>query len=202
MRKMFSKNQIRELARDVLATDDPVVINGDLEARGDVEVDGDLVANTLLQTNANWALDIQEFPTTTNCTGTVIYGRVQQVNQELQIIMLGKVHNDTASDINAYSLNGILVTLPESIASKIYDVLGNNASTAPDNFVRIAVSFASAFREGNTAIDMSKFSQCIMSIMNASESNKIRISFNSSSAIVLKANADTYFEGRILLSLV
>ena len=179
MRKMFSENQIKGIVNQ-----------------------GELKPITIEQQEPNWAYDITSFPFTTGATGTPIFCRIQQLNQELHIVMIGKVHNDTGSDISVYSLTGIVVTLPEEIASRIYDVQGKTAVESNVN-IRISVNYASCFKDGADTNDLSKYTAtAIMLIANTGDPNKIFINFGSPVAINLVAGKDTYFESRVSLDLI
>ena len=81
MRRMFSENQIISL------------INKQ-----------NLKPETIEQQKVNWSYDITNFPSITGTTGTPIFCRIQQINQELHIVLVGKVHNDDKTDKSIYSL--------------------------------------------------------------------------------------------------
>lgn len=179
MRKMFSENQIKNIVND-----------------------GELKPITIEQQEPNWAYDITAFPSVTGTTGTPIFCRIQQLNQELHIVLVGKVHNDTESDKTVYSMSGINVQLPEEIASKIYDVQGKTAVESNTN-IRISVNYASCFRDGSDTNDLSKYvATAVMLIANSGDPNAITINFGSPVGIVLVAGKDTYFESRVSLDLI
>lgn len=186
---MFSEKQIKELIKNYAA-------DGGF---GGV----DLKVKTIEQAEANWSLDVTSFPTTTNCTSEPIFCRIQQINQELHIVMLGKINNPTESDINIYSTQVIEVTLPEEIANKIYDVLGNKVSDTLASTARVSTNFASAYGNSEVRSDMSKFmSDVVMQVINAEGANKLLIMFSRPSTINLKAGKDTYLESRVSLDLI
>lgn len=166
-------------------------------------VTGDLVVDTVEQTKPNWSYDVNIFPNVANCTSAPIFCRIQQINGELHIIMMGKINNPTESDITAYSTLSIDIVLPENIANKIYDVLGKKVSEVIDSDTRISTNYASVFGDSDTWVDMSKYqSDVAMHIVNAPDKNKIRIIFGRPSAMVFKAGKDTYFESRVSLDLM
>lgn len=207
MRRMYSQTELAELVKNVFLAD---VESGEIDLDSIIaekldEIDWsdiDFKPKTVAQLEANWSADITSFPSNSGCTATPIFCRAQQLNQEFHIVMLGKLHNNTASDISLYGLTAIEINLPEAIADKIYDVAGNKVSGTPGSYTRIDVAFASVFKEGALGADMSKFQQCVMSVLNSSVANQIILNFNSGSSMTLKAGEDTYFESRIALDLI
>ena len=165
---------------------------------------GPVVAQTLKQNQANWSVDITSFPNITGGTASPIFCRIQQINQELHIIMIGKVVNETESTISAYSTTDILIELPEAIADKIYDIGGNKLSDVLVSETRISYNFASASRSDFG--DMSKYAADVVMLVGhysgASYKNKLAIRFQRPSTISIPAGETMYFESRVSLDLI
>lgn len=162
---------------------------------------GPVTAQTLKQNEANWKADFPTFPNITGGTSSPIFCRVQQINQELHIVMLGKVVNNSGADISAYTLSFISFDLPTSIANKIYDVLGNKVSDIIANNVRVTYNPAGASL--SDASDMSKFIKNVeMIVLNNTSANRISISFQCPSQITIHDGETLYLESRVSLDLI
>ena len=164
----------------------------------------DLKAKTLEQSQANWSADITQFPNFTGGTASVIFGRIQKINQELHIVMLGKIENATENSIGDYTTTFIEVELPEEIASKIYDVKGQPLSQSIESNCRVSYSYCSASRSDYS--DMSKYlNDVTMNLWHSSGTNQkniLRIMFQRNSTISIPAGETMYFESRVSLDLI
>lgn len=230
MRRMYSEKQILELVKnnpeavvrallgqDIsvegitskgiantggLANIGDVAINGNLDVSG--EGKGKVVANTLEQNEANWSADITVFPNITGGTPSVIFGRAQQINKEFHIVFLGKIVNNTEDVIEAYGTTQVVIDLPENIATKIYDVLGQKLNEPSASNVRISYSFASATRSEYG--DMSKLQPDIyfnvFRMNGAININKLGMQFQRTTKISIPAGETLYLEGRVSLDLI
>lgn len=162
---------------------------------------GPVTAQTLEQAQANWGADVTSFPNMTGATSTPVFCRIHQINAELHVVMLGKVTNETGSPISAYTLSYVYFTLPNAIASKIYDYLGNKVSDAIPNTVIVSSNVATAIKESR--VDMSKYvTDVIFFVVNNTPSNSLGMVFSRSTQITLNDGETIYLEGRVSLDLL
>ena len=123
MRKMFSKKQIEEMNKNVLQS-------GKF----------DIVGKTLLQKEANWEYDIIEGINSKLASDLAFtgYAKFVQYQNELYLIVAGKIKNNAASQhTGACFTSNLSILLPEAIASKIYDEDGNKVSETPASTIPI-----------------------------------------------------------------
>lgn len=158
----------------------------------------DLVVKTIKQKQANYSVDIDTFPNLTNGTSSPIFCRVQQLNQELHVVFMGKIVNETENNITGTGTTEIDVDLPEEIADKIYDVLGNKVSDAIGSAVRVSGSYA--FGSADTGFSSS--SNIHMFIMNKQAKNRLSISFVRNGGFTIVSGQTLYLEGRVSLDLI
>ena len=164
--------------------------------------DKDVVVNTIEQQEANWSADIQYFPNIGGGTANPIFCRLQKINQELHIIMLGTIANETESAISAYGTTPINIDLPEEIAQKIYDYTGAKASEAGDASTPI-ISGSVAVAIRNSYVDMSTYANdVIFFVRNVNVANRISVSFSRNTSISIPAGETLYLEGRVYLDLI
>jgi len=109
MRRMYSENQIGDVAVKQLA-------------------DKDLKVKTIEQKQANWEVNdvFDEINVPEGITYTKVFGRFEEINGVLYIVHCFKITNNTGSSINVEIKKNI--DLPEYIASKIFDFDGKKAS--------------------------------------------------------------------------
>lgn len=161
---------------------------------------GAVVAPTLEQTNANWKADLTQFPSISGGVSSLIFGRLQQINGELHLVLLGKITNNSGSPISAYSTIPIAYTLPYAIASKIYDVDGNNVSIS-GSFERISANIAFVSKDKGASVS-NLYTDVFMIITNHSTPNAIQFTFGRSSQMTINDGETLYFESRVSLDLL
>lgn len=88
---------------------------------GNVTITGDFKAKTVEQTNANYSVAV-DFASSTALTFENIYNRFEVINNVLWLIINTKVTCNVTQTY--YLINSRYVTLPASVASKIYDLAG------------------------------------------------------------------------------
>lgn len=158
MRRMFSENQIKKIAKFVAKNDLSDVdlnvasinakgmaitgagaITGNFAIGGDLAVNGDATAKTLSQSQANFSYNFSVEPTDSDNFEIVgvQYAKIEVVNGELHIICLAKFHNKD-SQTRSFSLSAFDVqNIPDEIASKIYGTTGNNIKTQNCGEIRV-----------------------------------------------------------------
>lgn len=161
---------------------------------------GAVVAPTLEQTQANWSADITNVPNITGGTATMIFGRAQKLNQEFHIVVFCKIANNSGGAITGYGTSDIGVTLPSSIASKIFDANGNNVTNNQGQYTRISATLAYASKNANNSTS-GTLNNVYMFVMNNSN-NQIRIQFASPTLITINDGETLYLEARVSLDLI
>ena len=181
MKRMWSRNELKKNTQEYLANTDVKV-------------------KTIEQSEANWTLPITSFGTFAGLTANVIFGRVQKLNQELEIVILVSYTNETESNVTAYGTSFLPIELPEAIASKIYDCDGKNAT---ENGGSKYIASVSGWGSRDKETDMSRATGTPrLFLINSPQANKIEIKFGSSSAIIVEPAGTTILEARIQLALI
>ena len=111
-------------------------VTGDASVGGDLEVTGDAVAKTLYQNNYNWESgDLTLNSAWLNgLTAQLSFVKFAQVNRELECIISLTLENETDESITTIPQSAVLsgaVSIPASIASKIYRKDGTNCHQNP-----------------------------------------------------------------------
>lgn len=182
MRRMYSEKQLENIVDEHLEVSDVKV-------------------KTLEQSEPNWSLDIETFVNITGGTATPIFCRIQQINQELHFIFLGKIENTSGSTIQAYQTTDLDIELPQEIAEKIYDYQGYKASETPTNDYLISYTLACGSKRDS--LNMSYFqTNLILSISNSILANHIKIKFARTTNISIDNNETLWLEGRVYLDLI
>ena len=116
-----------------------LAVTGNTAIGGDLDVNKDVRAKTLSQSQANYSFQFDlNASDTTNFERVSQYTRIEVVNGELHIIGLAKFHNtDTESAHNFTLLEFLISNIPDEIAEKIYGDSGNNIKTANAGVVRV-----------------------------------------------------------------
>lgn len=186
MRRMYSESELRQVVQKY-------AVEG--------LVGKDVIVKTIEQTEPNAFVEITAFPNITGGTSSPIFCRVQQLNKSLHIIMVGKITNNTEAEISDYGTSGINVDLPEEVASKIYDVLGNKASEAPASDTRI--SGCLSITQRGTSSNMSTYvNDVVMFVLNTATPNRIALTFGRTAVIAIPAGDTMYFDARLELDLI
>lgn len=184
MRRMFSEHELSSYIQQQMSSGELVIFG-----------------KTLQQKEANWTLPITSFPVMGGLTAEVAFARVQQLNQELEIIISVKYSNATASNVTAYGSDDLNVNLPEELASKIYDCAGVSVKETSSNNVYIASSSAYASRSNGKDASQITGAPRLM-LFNTSTANRLHVRFSSPTAITIPANGYVIVEGRIQLTLI
>lgn len=152
MRRMYSENQIKKLAKFVAQNDlsdvdlnvasinaKGMVITGTGAITGDLAVGGAITSKTLKQSEANY---LYEFEITLNDTENFEqvgeqYCRIEEVNGEIHIIGAAMFKNIDTANAHSFRLNTYFrKTLPPELASKIYGMNGS-LSEANAGYIRL-----------------------------------------------------------------
>ena len=185
MRKMYSKKELEK------------IIKGYLEAGEDI----DLYVKTLKQSQANYSADIETFPNITNGTSAVIFCRVQQLNQELHIVFIGTITNNTESAISSYGTTTVNIELPSEIANRIYDLTGHTVHDTVADDYGISGNFAFVSKSNKLSLSTANNNARFI-VQNTPIANRMSVSFGSGTAFSLNAGDVMYFEGRVSLDLL
>lgn len=120
-------------------------------------VNADVVAKTLKQTEANWELELNLTPYDAEKTSiSKAYAKISVVNGIMYIVISCTNTNITESTQTIQSFEPMVITIPSSIGSKIYDEDGNDLTTSGTNkiissaYVRqgTATSFSWLYHQG------------------------------------------------------
>ena len=104
-------------------------INGKLD--GDIDIDGDVSGKTFIQTQPNWELDLSESIIITGASEVKnAFCKLIQYGNVLYLILSIRFTRESATPTNI-TFEDILVDIPESIGSKIYDKNGDLVSEVP-----------------------------------------------------------------------
>lgn len=223
MRRMIPQkliNAIKALlpfSNKVKYVGDQVKINADVEVEGltskgiantgalanigDGSFTGALTGKTIEQSEANYSAVIAAFPTITGGVSSAIFCRVQQLNKSLHIIFVGSITNNGESPISFYSTSEVVITLPEGIADKLYDLNGDKVSESSPSEAVISGTMAWASKDKTRSMT-NYLNNMIMFITNKATANRIGISFGRTSNTTINAGESIYFDGRVELDLI
>lgn len=172
---------------------------------GNIDVEGNLTATTLEQSQANWSTEI-----TLNMDGnmiagglelTNIYNRFEVINGMLWVIANIKITNSSENNYdNTCRIDGY-VELPFKYADKIYDLLGKKASQiADDSYVIIAGHHAESF-DGVSYSDVED-SDYHLFLTNRDNINIVSPFIEKHTSLKLNAGDSVYISGRLPLTLL
>ncbi|MBO7694995.1 MAG: hypothetical protein J6T10_20445 [Methanobrevibacter sp.] len=167
-----------------------LALNG-LVSNGNVEVNSDLTATTLRQTESNWELDIGELvlANKSGITAHSSFSKFQLIGNLLIVAINGYLENTTAEAIANVGFSEIQFTLPEPIAKKIIDVDGKSLDELGSSVVT-----------GDTFI-LDYASISFFRLVNDTPKDGGRLLINASLSS-FPAGARRDFSGRLILSIL
>lgn len=164
----------------------------------------DFVAKTLAQTNVNFSQTFN-FATATGLTITNVYNKCEVVNNILYLIANVKVKN-TSGDIKkvgggwtdpAY----ITLTLPTSIASKIYDIDNVSAHDIGTNGKIITSTHVTCCSGTTSVSNLKTYNDFRFDFTNRSEENGVACYFRSNEIVELAIDEEVTLMARVAISL-
>ena len=216
MRRMYSEQELTKIIKEVSEAyideliedgvfDDKIVdaVNDYLDENpivpGDLDFSSiDFVAKTINQVQANASVPV-------NISGsggvppTDIYSRIIVIHNVLYIIFNYKLTNNTGESKTLYTVGTINATLPNAIASKIFDFAGDDVATAKVSKCTIGLGkgyVADTLSGGITA-------EINIELFNTETANQMQVNLAKGSGGLTIANGDTkYITGRMILSLL
>lgn len=166
----------------------------------------DFVAKTIEQTQPNFDASIPLAKQThvVDADLTEIYNRFQLFNRRLSIIVNFKLTNNTENDMTIYAGDycvGRYQTLPSSIASKIFDIVGNSVAQANAG-AKLITAVPVVVYDGETSSSATEYRDFTLWVENNNATNTLWLGirhFNSS--FVFRAGKSYYFTARLILDL-
>ena len=192
----YSKTQI-DLKADITYVDAQLALKANLSG---ANFSGAVSAPTLKQSNANWAssADTWSFDSN-NYSIENIYSRCEEINNILYAIVNVKITR--INNGNLYYIGRLDITLPDNIASKIYDLKGQPATTAVITPVIITASQASVFSVIESGAPGAENIPIYLNILNTYGNNNIALYLNGSGTAI-SAGDVLWVSARIPLTLI
>ena len=161
----------------------------------------DIAPKTVNQTNPNNSFNNEMATTVTGLTLTNIYSRIIVVNGFMYFITNFKLHNGSGNTVTISADTSMAfnnTSLPDALASKIYDLAGNTVHDSLSDAVKICGACGYASKNLNT----NNFEYKVyISLANSNSSNAMRTHVKAEEAISIADNEDLYVTARIFLSL-
>ena len=160
---------------------------------------GAVTATTLKQTNANFSAD-GAWSASTNWEIQDIYTRCEEINNVLYAVANVKLKRITSNG-SIYSVGTFDITLPASIADKIYDMVGVKASSAKATACAITGVKATVYTAVEGGLPALTTKEVVLTVMNGYANNDIYLTLTGTGDSV---NVDDvfYVTARIPLTLI
>lgn len=192
MRKMYTEEEVAKLVKEE-------VLNDDVSISGNLEVNGDIKAKTLKQSEPSYSVNLT-IGSGSGITVEQIYSKLLIVNNMLYIIVNCKLTNTTEESKTMYQIGGTnQIAIDSDVADKIYDLLGQKVSSAIASDTIICATLGEA---KDTALPGSISTNSLsVNLVNVQNANQLRVQLYSSNGVVIAAGSSKYLTGRMFVSL-
>lgn len=165
---------------------------------GNLDVEGEITANTIKQASANSSVDFASITPSTlteNLQYIPKYCRLEEINGVLHLVWNFAIKNETENNIQINWLR-LNMTLPTEIADKIYDFNNKKVSEA----ISYAPITSFSVFTGSQAYPSSMATASVGQITNREETNSCQLSVYIAQTVA--SNTEILCSGRVALTLI